>query len=119
MHGPAQPPRPHLPPIPPSQLPQTVAPTRLSRGLQVGSFALATALTGYAVLFYDFGQREHCFMPVRRWFDEHTRGFFTLTERDRQALGNSHDKATATSGSEAVVPDRRTPVQFFKDERKV
>ncbi|KAK4054064.1 hypothetical protein OIO90_003709 [Microbotryomycetes sp. JL221] len=124
-----KPPRPHLPPVPPSQLPQNVAPTKMSRGLQIGSFALATALTGYAVLFYDFGQREHCFMPVRRWFDKHTQGFFTLSERDRHFLAAQADTSNSASSTTplvegklrttqtGVVPDRRTPVQFFKDER--
>lgn len=33
-----------LPPIPPSQLPQNIAPTKLSRGVQLGSFAFATGV---------------------------------------------------------------------------
>lgn len=142
-----------LPPVPPSQLPQNIAPTKLSKGLQFGSFALATgtfqslpaltlvrtdlhylgstAVTGYAVLVYDFGDREHCFMPVslsigsvvrrafeltsgpaqiRRWFDAQTRDLFTLTPRDRQIL----DPHAGPHG-EGVKPDRRTPIEFFKE----
>jgi len=53
-----------LPAIPPSQLPQYVAPTRASKALQFSSFALAGCITAYAVLAYDFGPGEHCFMPV-------------------------------------------------------
>lgn len=56
------------PAIPPSQLPQYVAPTRASKALQFGSFALAGCITAYAVLAYDFGPGEHCFMPVSRTF---------------------------------------------------
>ncbi|GAA6015218.1 hypothetical protein JCM10207_003646 [Rhodosporidiobolus poonsookiae] len=100
------------PPIPPSKLPQTVAPTPLSRGLQIGSFAFATALTFYAVLLHDFGEREHVFMPVRRWFDAHTASLFTLSERDRAVLSAQKPR----NQPEAVVkPDTRTPVEFFKE----
>ncbi|GAA5868002.1 hypothetical protein JCM8547_000778 [Rhodosporidiobolus lusitaniae] len=95
------------PPIPPSKLPQVVEQTKLSRGLQLASFALATAITGYAVLLHDFGPREHVFMPVRRWFDEHTASFFTLSERDRAVLEAQKPRQ--------VKPDHRTPVEFFKE----
>ncbi|GAA5964017.1 hypothetical protein JCM3765_007841 [Sporobolomyces pararoseus] len=97
------------PPIPPSKLPQNIAPTPLSKGIQFTAFTLAAGLTAYAVLFYDFGEREHVFMPVRRWVDENTKSFFTLSERDRQVL-NSNSNAQKTA-----VPDRRTPIEFFKE----
>ncbi|GAA5902438.1 hypothetical protein JCM6882_002754 [Rhodosporidiobolus microsporus] len=106
------PPKPIVPPpIPPSKLPQAVAPTPLSKGLQLGSFAFASVLTIYAVLLHDFGPREHVFMPVRRWFDEHTASFFTLSERDRAVLDAQKPRA-APAG---VVPERRTPVEYFKE----
>ncbi|GAA5823730.1 hypothetical protein JCM5353_008573 [Sporobolomyces roseus] len=100
------------PPIPPSKLPQTVAPTPLSKGVQFTAFTLAAGLTAYAVLLYDFGEREHVFMPVRRWFDANTRSFFTLSERDRQVLGSTNSSAAA---QKTAVPDRRTPLEFFKE----
>ncbi|GAA6059144.1 hypothetical protein JCM10212_003891 [Sporobolomyces blumeae] len=98
------------PPIPPSKLPQTVAPTPLSKGVQFTAFGIATGLTLYAVLLYDFGEREHVFMPVRRWFDANTRSFFTLSERDRQVLDS-----TSSGAAKTAVPDRRTPIEFFKE----
>ncbi|GAA5937914.1 uncharacterized protein JCM15063_005411 [Sporobolomyces koalae] len=94
------------PPIPPSKLPQNIAPTPLSKGIQFTAFTLAAGLTAYAVLLYDFGEREHVFMPVRRWFDANTRSFFTLSERERQVLNPTQKTA---------VPDRRTPIEFFKE----
>ncbi|GAA5879956.1 hypothetical protein JCM1840_006942 [Sporobolomyces johnsonii] len=97
------------PPIPPSKLPQNVAPTQLSKGLQFAAFALSGVLTAYTVLLHDFGDREHVFMPVRRWFDARTRSFFTLSERDRQVLSAGKDQ------SAVVVPDHRTPIEFFKE----
>ncbi|GAA5883460.1 hypothetical protein JCM16303_003808 [Sporobolomyces ruberrimus] len=99
------------PPIPPSKLPQNIAPTPLSKGIQFTAFTLAAGLTAYAVLLYDFGEREHVFMPVRRWFDANTRSFFTLSERDRQVLNSTHN----AHAQKTAVPDRRTPIEFFKE----
>ncbi|GAA6013859.1 hypothetical protein JCM11491_000448 [Sporobolomyces phaffii] len=97
------------PPIPPSKLPQNIAPTPLSKGIQFTAFTLAAGLTAYAVLLYDFGEREHVFMPVRRWFDANTKSFFTLSDRDRQVLNSS------ANPQKTAVPDRRTPIEFFKE----
>ncbi|GAA6039818.1 hypothetical protein JCM8097_004237 [Rhodosporidiobolus ruineniae] len=102
------------PPIPPSKLPQHVEPTKLSRGLQIASFSFAAALTAYAVLLHDFGPREHVFMPVRRWFDDHTASFFTLSDRDRAVISAQKPRGTQLEGA-AVRPDTRTPVEFFKE----
>ncbi|BGP43745.1 hypothetical protein JCM10449v2_007791 [Rhodotorula kratochvilovae] len=116
----SQPPRPIVPPpVPPSKLPQYVAPTPLSRASQIASFAFATGLTAYAVLLYDFGDKEHVFMPVRRWVDAHTASLFTLSAQDRQVLSAQRGVSPAAPGAaEAqaqVQPDRRTPVAFFKE----
>ncbi|GAA5908447.1 uncharacterized protein JCM6883_005549 [Sporobolomyces salmoneus] len=92
------------PPIPPSKLPQNIAPTPLSKGIQFTAFTLAAGLTAYAVLLYDFGEREHVFMPVRRWFDANTKSFFTLSETERRQVP-----------SKTALPDRRTPIEFFKE----
>ncbi|GAA5895633.1 hypothetical protein JCM8208_005286 [Rhodotorula glutinis] len=113
----SEPPRPIVPPpIPPSKLPQHVAPTPLSRASQIASFAFATGLTAYAVLLYDFGDKEHVFMPVRRFVDRHTASFFTLSAQDRQVLSARKEGVAAVdAGAEQVQPDRRTPVAFFKE----
>ncbi|GAA6051565.1 hypothetical protein JCM3770_003475 [Rhodotorula araucariae] len=113
----SEPPRPIVPPpIPPSKLPQHVAPTPLSRASQIASFAFATGLTAYAVLLYDFGDKEHVFMPVRRWVDAHTASLFTLSAQDRQVLSSQKGTPVAPAEAQAQVqPDRRTPVAFFKE----
>lgn len=82
-------------------------------------------LTFYSVLIYDFGDTEHCFMPVRsllltqplglepcsclgepdvvlaqfqvrRYFDSITNSFFTLSETDRQVLSRRTASAIMT-----------------------
>ncbi|GAA5937412.1 hypothetical protein JCM3775_006605 [Rhodotorula graminis] len=117
----SEPPRPIVPPpIPPSKLPQHVAPTPLSRASQIASFAFATGLTAYAVLLYDFGDKEHVFMPVRRFVDRHTASFFTLSAQDRQVVSARKEGGVVAAGDQAqgveqVQPDRRTPVAFFKE----
>ncbi|GJN94067.1 hypothetical protein Rhopal_007131-T1 [Rhodotorula paludigena] len=110
------PPKPIVPPpIPPSKLPQHVAPTPLSRASQIASFAFAAGLTAYAVLLYDFGPREHVFMPVRRWVDAHTASLFTLSEQDRRVLSAQKGGGDLGAEAQAVQPDRRTPIEFFKE----
>lgn len=148
------------PPIPPSKLPQVIAPTPLSRWAQIASFTLATgpyrfpylvrnvltrllaAITSYAVLIHDFGDKEHVFMPVRaplssnspsispgpqhntdptssqvrRWFDDHTASFFTLSARDRAVLDAQKPRLSAHEQlREAVMPSTKTPIEFFKE----
>ncbi|GAA5961007.1 hypothetical protein JCM8115_002657 [Rhodotorula mucilaginosa] len=113
MQLPGQPPRKPIvpPPIPPSKLPQHVAPSKLSRATQIFAFSLATGMTFYAVLLYDFGPREHVFMPLRRWVDDHTASLFTLSDQDRQALSPQRERAAPA----AVKPDTRTPIEYFKE----
>ncbi|BGP51973.1 hypothetical protein JCM10450v2_007933 [Rhodotorula kratochvilovae] len=102
----SQPPRPIVPPpVPPSKLPQYVAPTPLSRASQIASFAFATDTNNT--------------VQVRRWVDAHTASLFTLSAQDRQVLSAQRGVSPAAPGAaEAqaqVQPDRRTPVAFFKE----
>ncbi|KAI5476963.1 pyridoxamine-phosphate oxidase [Pseudohyphozyma bogoriensis] len=102
------------PPVHPSQLPQFVAPSRASKALQIGAFSLCTGIAFYSVLIYDFGPQEHCFMPIRRWFDSHTAGFFTLSEQDRKALSPASALKPAPASALKPVDFGRT-----SEEKKV
>ncbi|BGP35662.1 hypothetical protein JCM10296v2_007514 [Rhodotorula toruloides] len=120
--GNAPPPRIVPPPVPPSQLPQHFAPTPLSRAGQIAAFALSAGLAVYGVLFYDYGEQEHCFMPVRRWVDQHTASFFTLTPSERRYVSFSSTgvptagPAPATEAEvHGVKPDTHTPFEYFKE----
>ncbi|CDS14125.1 hypothetical protein LRAMOSA06295 [Lichtheimia ramosa] len=89
--------------------PQAMAPNLRSRQLHVMTWAVSlrkiqlvlplalitrqlttslynTALVGYVALFADFGEQEHCFSPLRRWFDEKRKQFWTLTPEEEAAL---------------------------------
>ncbi|KAI0055600.1 hypothetical protein BV25DRAFT_1779273, partial [Artomyces pyxidatus] len=37
----------------------------------------------YAIFFADFGDKEHVFMPPRRWLERQKAAFFTLTPDER------------------------------------
>lgn len=52
-------------------------------------------------------------MQIRRYFDEASKGFFTLSERDRMQLGSSAGTGEPHAGLQA---SHKTPIQFFKDE---
>ncbi|PAV23315.1 pyridoxamine-phosphate oxidase [Pyrrhoderma noxium] len=40
----------------------------------------------YAVLYHDFGEDDHVFMPVRRWVKAKKESFFTLSPEERQLV---------------------------------
>ncbi|BGP27901.1 pyridoxamine-phosphate oxidase [Rhodotorula toruloides] len=127
--GNAPPPKIVPPPIPPSQLPQHFAPTPLSRAGQIAAFTLSAGIAVYGVLFYDYGEHEHCFMPVRRWVDQHTASFFTLTPEERRYVSYSSTgipiagaspaeppaAAPAREAPHGVKPDTHTPIEYFKE----
>ncbi|ORX59015.1 hypothetical protein DM01DRAFT_1333605 [Hesseltinella vesiculosa] len=68
------------------EMPQQMAPKLRARQIQVASWILSAGLSGYVVLFADFGPREHCFSPIRRWFQEKRRTFWTLSSEEQQDL---------------------------------
>ncbi|KAF8742610.1 hypothetical protein AX14_003243 [Amanita brunnescens Koide BX004] len=56
------------------------------------SFTLIPTIAMYSVFFYDFGDREHVFQPVRRWT---RRQFFNLAPEEQRLL-NASDKSPNT-----------------------
>ncbi|KAF5314992.1 hypothetical protein D9619_006982 [Psilocybe cf. subviscida] len=55
-------------------------------GSRVMSFALIPGVSLYSIFFYDFGDREHVFQPVRRWAHDLTSGFFTLSPAEERIV---------------------------------
>ncbi|KAH9980323.1 hypothetical protein BGW80DRAFT_1274733 [Lactifluus volemus] len=43
----------------------------------------------YAVFFADFGDREHVFMPPRRWLQRQRDAFFSITPEERRLVEES------------------------------
>ncbi|CEG71450.1 hypothetical protein RMATCC62417_07180 [Rhizopus microsporus] len=68
------------------EMPNAMAPTPRARQIQVLSWVLSVSLTGYIVLFADFGPEKHCFTPVRNWFKEKKRNFWSLSEEEKREL---------------------------------
>ncbi|KAJ8661827.1 hypothetical protein O0I10_002636 [Lichtheimia ornata] len=66
--------------------PQSMAPNLRSRQLHVMTWAVSLPLVGYVALFADFGEQEHCFSPLRRWFDEKRKRFWSLTPEEEASL---------------------------------
>ncbi|KAI9266967.1 hypothetical protein BY458DRAFT_587229 [Sporodiniella umbellata] len=67
-------------------MPEAMAPTPRARQIQLFTYALSISLTGYIVLFADFGQEKHCFTPIRQWFQEKKSHFWTLTDQEKNDL---------------------------------
>ncbi|CAG8621280.1 1397_t:CDS:2 [Paraglomus occultum] len=56
------------------------------RHLKVGSLVLCAGITVYMVLYHDWNQDDHVFMPIRRWVDERKRSFWSLSNEEKQEL---------------------------------
>ncbi|KAI0269789.1 hypothetical protein BC834DRAFT_863376 [Gloeopeniophorella convolvens] len=52
-------------------------------------FVLIPSILFYAVFFYDFGEREHVFMPPRRWLQRQRDAFFTISPEERKLIEES------------------------------
>ncbi|SAM07790.1 hypothetical protein [Absidia glauca] len=68
------------------QMPQQMAPRLRARQIQVASWVLSLSLSGYVVLFADFGTQEHCFSPIRRWFHGKRKEFWSLTPQEKEDM---------------------------------
>jgi len=61
---------------------------------------LFTAVGVYSVFFYDFGDREHVFSPIRRWTRTGIGLVFSLSPTEEQLLyQKTDDKNTTTTTS--------------------
>ncbi|KAI8381484.1 uncharacterized protein BYT42DRAFT_566695 [Radiomyces spectabilis] len=76
-----------------------------SRQLQLASWAISLSITGYVVLFADFGPQEHCFSSLRRWFDGKRRQFWSLSAQEQQDL---KDQGRLTELQNASASTQRT-----------
>ncbi|KII90553.1 hypothetical protein PLICRDRAFT_136881 [Plicaturopsis crispa FD-325 SS-3] len=57
----------------------------------------------YAVFFFDFGEREHVFMPPRRWVARQKAAFFTLSPAEEDMLRRAEEHRNG-SGSQPTPP---------------
>ncbi|GBE84958.1 hypothetical protein BKA93DRAFT_332767 [Sparassis latifolia] len=53
--------------------------------MKVANVAIIPMIILYATFVADFGEREHVFMPARRWLDGQKAAFFSLTPAEREA----------------------------------
>lgn len=71
-------------------------------------FVLIPSIIFYAVFFADFGDREHVFMPPRRWLRRQQDAFFTITPEERklvEATADNHVDRGTSAGDVAVPSD--------------
>jgi len=67
---------------------------------------LMPSIIFYAVFFADFGDREHVFMPPRRWLRRQQDAFFTITPEERKLVEAATDNRDnrRTSARDVAVP---------------
>ncbi|KND02668.1 uncharacterized protein SPPG_01753 [Spizellomyces punctatus DAOM BR117] len=66
--------------------PRRLEPTQGVRTIKVAGKLGMVGAVFYMVLMADWGEGEHCFSGVRRFYDEKKREFFTLSEEDEREL---------------------------------
>jgi len=71
--------------------------------MKVANVAIIPMTLLYAVFVADFGEREHVFMPARRWLDRQRAAFFSLSPAEREAAGVvDAEPPTASVGSDGT-----------------
>ncbi|KAG0220565.1 hypothetical protein B0O80DRAFT_492511 [Mortierella sp. GBAus27b] len=56
------------------------------RKVHIATLALAIGLGGYFALYADFGDKETCFTPLRRYYRRKIDNFWSLSEEEKQQL---------------------------------
>ncbi|KAF9354303.1 hypothetical protein BGX26_007860 [Mortierella sp. AD094] len=56
------------------------------RKLHIATVVLAFGLGGYFALYADFGDRETCFTPLRKYYHRKVNDFWSLSEEEKQQL---------------------------------
>merc|ERR1712093_252946 len=81
-------------------------PAAWQRGAQATGFVLSSLATVYAVFFYDFGEQEHCFTPLRRQFTKVKTSFLTISEQDRRLL-QAQGQTQSGSANDATAAQKQ------------
>ncbi|KAF9980342.1 hypothetical protein BGZ65_005213 [Modicella reniformis] len=56
------------------------------RKLHIATIVLAFGLGGYFALYADFGGKETCFSPIRRFYRRKVNEYWSLSEEEKQQL---------------------------------
>ncbi|KAF8501037.1 hypothetical protein F5888DRAFT_1801562 [Russula emetica] len=67
---------------------------------------LIPSILFYAIFLADFGDREHVFMPPRRWFQRQWEAFLTITPEERKLVEGS---MSSQAGDKTPKGDDATP----------
>ncbi|KAJ1667479.1 hypothetical protein IW140_004897 [Coemansia sp. RSA 1813] len=61
-------------------------PNMFSRRLHALTYVLMFGVGVYTVLYKDYGQREHCFSGLRRWYFKKVNSWWTLSSEEEKEL---------------------------------
>ncbi|CAA7261408.1 unnamed protein product [Cyclocybe aegerita] len=89
MTAPRLTPNVQYPPPPPKKMEgsgEDFRPPWVYVGTRLISLAVIPSIAVYSIFFYDFGEREHVFQPVRRWAADSVNSFFTLSPAEEKLL---------------------------------
>ncbi|KIK58240.1 hypothetical protein GYMLUDRAFT_45451 [Collybiopsis luxurians FD-317 M1] len=69
---------------------------------RIGSNASILTVFVYSIFFYDFGNDDHVFQPVRKWAAQHTASLFSLSPAEERLIDSEKRKAEANGDSKSV-----------------
>ncbi|KAG0348458.1 hypothetical protein BG004_005187 [Podila humilis] len=56
------------------------------RTLHLATIVLAVGLGGYFALYADFGQKENCFTPIRKYYHRKLDDFWSLSDEEKKQM---------------------------------
>ncbi|KAF9193835.1 hypothetical protein BGZ51_002158 [Haplosporangium sp. Z 767] len=56
------------------------------RKLHIATIILAAGIGGYFALYADFGDKENCFTPLRKYYHRKVDNFWSLSEEEKKQL---------------------------------
>ncbi|KAF9485844.1 hypothetical protein BDN70DRAFT_927193 [Pholiota conissans] len=71
-------------PMPKDETGDDFRPSWVYLGSRLVSWVVIPGTGLYSIFFYDFGDHEHVFQPVRRWGADTVNGFFSLSSSEKR-----------------------------------
>ncbi|KAF9046450.1 hypothetical protein BJ165DRAFT_1471805 [Panaeolus papilionaceus] len=73
----------------PAAEPDDFRPPWVYFGTRLISMVIIPGIGVYSILFYDFGEREHVFQPMRRWARAGLQNFLTLSPAEEKLVDSA------------------------------
>ncbi|KAF8177000.1 hypothetical protein BJ912DRAFT_692567 [Pholiota molesta] len=90
-------------PMPKDETGDDFRPSWVYLGSRMVSWIVIPGTAFYSIFFYDFGDQEHVFQPMRRWGVDTVNGFFSLSSSEKRLLLEDDMPQSTVTSSETTV----------------